>query len=152
MRARAFFDDAAKAQAAQEVKAIEARTAAEVVVAVRHASGQYRHTDYLVGFGLSLVTLVALLYLPPEFPLETFPVDVALSFVLGAGVSALLPGVRRRLDDRLSDCTYGDFRAGQQVKNAAVEMFHQRADAGLFAQLPRAERGPHGGASLPEPV
>ena len=100
MRAHAFFDDAAKVQAAQEVKAIEARTAAEVVVAVRHASGQYRHTDYLVGFGLSLATLVAMLYLPPEFPLETFPVDVALSFVLGAGLSALLPGVRRRLTSR----------------------------------------------------
>src|SRR5689334_10105683 len=100
MRAHAFFDDAAKVQAAQEVKAIEARTAAEVVVAVRHASGQYRHTDYLVGFGLSLVTLVAMLCLPPEFPLETFPVDVVLSFVLGAGLSALLPGVRRRLTSR----------------------------------------------------
>ena len=100
MWARAFFDEAARAKAADEVKAIEARTAAEVVVAVRRASGHYRHTDYLVGFVLSLVTLVAMLYLPPEFPLESFPVDVALSFAAGAAVSAALPGLRRRLTSR----------------------------------------------------
>jgi len=100
MWARAFFDDAAKAKAADEVKAIEARTAAEVVVSVHRTSGQYRHTDYLVGFGLALVTLVAMLYLPQEFPLEFFPVDVALSFVVGATVTAALPGVRRRLTSR----------------------------------------------------
>jgi putative membrane protein len=100
MWARAYFDDAAKARAAEEVKALEARTAAEVVVSVRRASGHYRHTDYLVGFVLSLVTLVAMLYLPPEFPLESFPVDVALSFATGAAVSAALPGLRRRLTSR----------------------------------------------------
>jgi len=100
MWARAFFDEATKTRAADEVKALEARTAAEVVVAVRRASGHYRHTDYLVGFVLSLVTLVAMLYLPPEFPLEAFPVDVALSFAAGAVVSAALPGVRRRLTSR----------------------------------------------------
>lgn len=100
MWAQAFFDDAARAKAADEVKAIEARTAAEVVVAVRRACGQYRHTDYLVGFLLSLVTLVAMLYLPVDFPLESFPVDVALSFAAGASASAVLPGLRRRLTSK----------------------------------------------------
>ncbi|WNG51389.1 hypothetical protein F0U60_50095 [Archangium minus] len=97
---KAFFEDATRKRAAAEVKAIEARTAAEVVVAVRHASGHYRHTDYLVGFGLSLVTLLAMLYLPPEFPLETFPVGVALAFAMGAYSSERLPSLRRRLTSR----------------------------------------------------
>ncbi|WNG40965.1 hypothetical protein F0U61_50165 [Archangium violaceum] len=97
---KAFFEDATRKRAAAEVKAIEARTAAEVVVAVRHASGHYRHTDYLVGFGLSLVTLLAMLYLPPEFPLETFPVGVALTFAMGAYSSERLPALRRRLTSR----------------------------------------------------
>ncbi len=100
MWAHTFFEDATKAKAADEVKAIEARTAAEVVVSVRRASGHYRHTDYLVGFVLSLVTLVAMLYLPQEFPLEAFPVDVALSFAVGTFASAALPGLRRRLTSR----------------------------------------------------
>ncbi len=97
MTVRAFFDDEAKARAAREVKAIEARTAAEVVVAVHTTSGHYRHTDYLVGFLLSLVTLLALLYLPDEYPLEIFPVDVAASFLMGTLLSQVLPAVRRRL-------------------------------------------------------
>jgi putative membrane protein len=100
MWAKAFFEEATREKTAAEVKAIEARTAAEVVVAVRHASGQYRHTDYVVGFGLSLVTLLAMLYLPVDFELEFFPVDVVVSFALGAGVCTLLPGLRRRLTDR----------------------------------------------------
>ncbi|HEX8440409.1 hypothetical protein [Archangium sp.] len=100
MWARAFFEDATKAKTAEAVKAVEARTTAEVVVSVHRTSGHYRHTDYLVGFVLSLVTLVAMLYLPTEFPLEFFPLDVALSFVAGAYLSAALPGLRRRLTSR----------------------------------------------------
>ncbi|PTL83348.1 hypothetical protein [Vitiosangium sp. GDMCC 1.1324] len=97
MWARAFFEEATKARAADEVKAIEARTAAEVVVAVRAASGNYGHTNYLVGFGLSFLTLVTLLYLPTEFPLEIFPVGMLASFGLGAFASMKLTGLRRRL-------------------------------------------------------
>ncbi len=100
MWAHAFFEEATREKTAAEVKAIEARTSAKVVVAVRRTSGQYRHTDYLVGFVLSLATLLALLYLPIDFPLELFPVDVALSFAMGAGVSAVLPVLRRRLTSR----------------------------------------------------
>lgn len=100
MRARAFFEDATKAKAAEEVKAIEARTAAEVVISVRQASGHYRHTDYLVGFALALVALVAMLYLPPEFALETFPVGLVLAFALGAVLTPRLPALRRRLTAR----------------------------------------------------
>jgi putative membrane protein len=97
MWAQAFFEEATRQKTAAEVKAIEARTSAEVVVAVRHASGHYRHTDYLVGFGLSVVTLLALLYLPIDFPLEFFPVDVVLSFAAGTFGSAVMPALRRRL-------------------------------------------------------
>ncbi|MFL5348720.1 MAG: hypothetical protein ACJ8AT_28325 [Hyalangium sp.] len=100
MWAKAFFEEATREKTAAEVKAIEARTSAEVVVAVRRASGQYRHTDYLVGFVLSIATLVAMLYLPIDFELEYFPVDVALSFAAGAGLCAILPGLRRRLTSR----------------------------------------------------
>ena len=81
MGASPYFTDAARAQAATTVQAIESRTAAEVVIAVNARSGHYRHTDYLAGFGVSLAALVAMLYLPQEFPLETFPVGVALSLI-----------------------------------------------------------------------
>jgi putative membrane protein len=100
MWARAFFEDATKTRAADEVKAIEARTAAEVVITVRRTSGHYRHTDYLVGFGLALVALLAMLFLPPEFDLEIFPVGLVVSFALGAVLMPRLPTLRRRLTSR----------------------------------------------------
>lgn len=100
MWARAFLEEATREKTTATVKAIEARTAAEVVVAVRRVSGHYRHTDYLVGFVLSFAMLLAMLYLPIDFALELFPVNAALSFAMGAGVSAALPGLRRRLTSR----------------------------------------------------
>ena len=100
MWAKAFFEDATREKTAAEVKAIEARTSAEVVVAVRRSSGQYRHTDYLVGFVLSIATLLAMLYLPIDFDLEYFPVDVALSFAAGAGLCSIFPWLHRRLTSR----------------------------------------------------
>lgn len=100
MWANAFFEAATRERTATEVKAIESRTAAEVVVAVRRTSGQYRHTDYLLGFVLSLATLVAMLYVPIDVELEYFPVDVALSFAAGAGLCALVPALRRWITSR----------------------------------------------------
>jgi putative membrane protein len=100
MRAPPFFTDDTKARAAEAVKAIEARTSAEVVIAVHARSGDYSHTDYLVGFALSFVTLVAMLYLPQEFPLETFPPGSAVSFLVGALVCRSVPALRRVLSGR----------------------------------------------------
>jgi putative membrane protein len=95
MWARAFFDDATKARTAEAVKTLEAGTSAEVVVTVRGTSGHYRHADYLVGFLLAMATLIAMLYVEMEFPLEAFPVDVFLSFLVGTFLSASVPFVRR---------------------------------------------------------
>lgn len=100
MRATPFFTDAAKAQAAETVQAIESRTAAEVVITVHATSGHYRHTDYLVGFLLSLAALVAMLFLPQEFSLELFVPGVVLSFLTGVLLMSLLPGLRRRFTRR----------------------------------------------------
>ena len=44
-----FMDDAGKEAFGQAVRAIENRSSAEVVVAVRHHSGSYVHADLLAG-------------------------------------------------------------------------------------------------------
>jgi len=92
-----FFEKKAKQRATAAIKAIEAQTAAEVVVTLRHTSGNYRHVDYLFGFVLSLVTLVLLLFLPYPFRLSSFPVDVTIAFVLGALLCANSATLRRAL-------------------------------------------------------
>jgi putative membrane protein len=100
-----MFGSALLAQPAREriamaVRAIEAKCAAEVVVAVRRRSGFYRHTDYLVGFASSMAALAALLFLPQPFAVETMPIDVVAAFILGAVVSAHVPPLRRALTSR----------------------------------------------------
>jgi putative membrane protein len=96
----AFFEESTRKRAAEVVAAVESSTAAEVVVAVRPASGEYRHVDYQWGLLLAFVTLAVMLYMPQEIPLDAFPVGVLLAFAVGAWLSAALPGVRRRLASR----------------------------------------------------
>jgi putative membrane protein len=97
MSERDFFEKKAKQRATAAIKTIESQTAAEVVVTLRHTSGNYRHVDYLFGFVISLVTLGVLLFSPVTFRLSAFPVDVTLAFVIGAVVCANVAPLRRAL-------------------------------------------------------
>jgi putative membrane protein len=90
-----FASEAARAETGRAIADVERQTGAEIVVLVRRVSGRYREADYLAGFVLSVVTLLLLLYLPPEFPLALFPVDVVLSFGIGTALSGRLPALRR---------------------------------------------------------
>ncbi len=97
------------------VRDAEARTAAEIVVVVRPRSGTYRDVAYAFGFGLAVVTLTALLYLPTEFPLWMFGLDVVVAFAVGALLVALSPGLTRlltskkRLDDQVTTAAHAAF-------------------------------------------
>jgi putative membrane protein len=90
-----FASEAARRETARAIADVERQTGAEIVVLVRRVSGRYREADYLAGFVFSVITLLLLLYLPPEFPLALFPVDVVLGFGIGAALSGRLPGLRR---------------------------------------------------------
>jgi len=97
MSERAFFEKAAKQRATAAIKSIESQTSAEIVVTLRHASGNYRHVDYLFGFACALATLVAMLFLPYTFRLSAFPIDVTVVFVVGAFVCGGSSTLRRAL-------------------------------------------------------
>ncbi len=79
------------------IGALEKNTSAEVVVAVRSASGSYRHVDYLVGYLAALVALLVFLFHPEPFAYDFFPIVMTACFELGAVVSARLPPLRRGL-------------------------------------------------------
>jgi putative membrane protein len=97
MAERDFLTPQAQAAVQRAVADAEAFTSAEIVVAVRRASGRYREADYLCGFLVALAALLALLYLPQVFPLWVFVPDVALAFLLGALAGSRFPWLRRRL-------------------------------------------------------
>jgi putative membrane protein len=95
-----FTDEAAKAEVAAAIRAVESATSAEVVVAVRARSGHYRHTDYLVGFALSFVALLVFLFDSHEFEIDWMPLDTLVAFALGTLLSAGLSPLRRFLTSR----------------------------------------------------
>jgi putative membrane protein len=93
---RAFFDDAAKAAVSAAIKRVESQTAAEVVVAVRRQAGiSYRAADLGFGALVALASLSLLLFVDKEFATTWIPVDVAVSFALGAALCRYTMFLRR---------------------------------------------------------
>jgi putative membrane protein len=92
-----FFSDEARERAGKAVKAAEAQTSAEIVVAVRRVSGNYRAADYHVGFvGLGLV-VAYMLVAPQVFSVGMIALNGVGAFVIGALVSANISAIRRLL-------------------------------------------------------
>lgn len=89
-----FFREEAKQSTARSVKHVEAQTSAEVVVAVRRRSGDYRVPAYHFGFLVGGVVVLYLLVAPQVFSVGDIALDGALGFglalALAYNVSALL--------------------------------------------------------------
>jgi len=81
-----FFRDEAKQSTARAVKQVEAQTSAEVVVAVRRRSGDYRVPAYHCGFLVAGLVVLYLLVAPQLFTVG----DMALDALLGFGVGFAL--------------------------------------------------------------
>jgi putative membrane protein len=94
-----FFRDAAKQSTARSVKNVEAQTSAEVVVAVRRRSGDYRVPAYHFGFFVAGAVVLYLFVAPQVFSVGDMALDGALGFGLGLAlaynVSALLRALVR---------------------------------------------------------
>lgn len=133
-----FFETQAKQRTADAIKEIEGQTSAEVVVALRKSSGYYRHTDYLLGFVVAMVTLLGLLFLPQSFPLAHFPADLTIGFVLGTLLSATIPPLRRilTLDARMNS------NVAQSARSTFVELGISRTSgrSGILVYLSIFER------------
>ena len=92
-----FFSDEARREVAAAVKFVEATSAAELVVAVRHQSAHYRSADYLAGALAGFAMLLLLLFHPHTFAVRTMPLDVAVVFAIAAWATAKSPFLRRLL-------------------------------------------------------
>lgn len=97
MALHSFFGDGARAETRNAVQDIEARSSAEIVVAVRRSAGEYRDAELLFGFVCSMGMLLVMLFARYEFSLAAFPVGVILGFVAGAMLASRVDGLRRAL-------------------------------------------------------
>jgi len=92
-----FFRDEARQSTARAVKAVEAQTSAEVVVAVRRRSGDYRVAAYHFGFFLAGLVVLYLLLAPQVFSVGDIALDGALGFGLGLGLAYNIAALLRLL-------------------------------------------------------
>src|SRR5262252_1118455 len=135
---RAKFDKAAGEAIGATVREIEAKTSAEIVVAVRGRSGSYRHADYLFGAIVTFAGLMFVLFSPFDFHTYWIPFDVIALFVAGAFISSRGDWIRRLL-------TTNNFRA-KAARTGAAAMFYEAgiantsAENGLLVYLSLLER------------
>jgi len=124
---RPRFDQSACDQLAQAVREIESRTDAEIVIAVRARSADYRHADYLCGAILAFLGLLFLLFSPFEFQHYWVAIDVVILFALGAFVSSHSNALRRLLTSK-------EYRA-EAVRAGAAAMFYEAGIANTEAEM-----------------
>jgi len=123
---RAKFDNAAGEAIGAAIREIEAKTNAEIVVAVRGRSGSYRHADYLCGAIVAFIGLLVVLFSPFEFHTYWIPFDVIALFVAGAFVSSRSNWIRRLL-------TTNAFRT-RVARAGAAAMFYEAGIANTSAE------------------
>lgn len=113
MGTRDFFSPAAKERVRGAVAEVEQRSCAEIVVALRRASGHYRHTDYLVGAIVAWIALAVFLYHPEPFDFTLLPIELGALFAGAALASSALPPLRRLCTSRrlMDDNVRGAARA-----------------------------------------
>lgn len=90
-----FFSESARRRVTEAIARAEEQTGAELVVALRRASARYRAADLFFASLLAIATLIAMLFVPAEFPLWSFVFDVVVVFVLALWLARLVPGLGR---------------------------------------------------------
>jgi putative membrane protein len=97
MSERVFLVPEAKERTRDAIKAIELRTSAEVVVAVRHRAARHWGVSGAFAAAVGLSVLGVMLVSPTPYDVRTIPLDVLLAFALAFGLAQWTEVVRRHL-------------------------------------------------------
>lgn len=92
-----FAQPEARKRLGEAVQAVEARSCAEVVIAVRPWSAHWTGPDCIAGAAVAYLALLYMLFAPQIFGLLWMALIVPACFGLGFGLSRMLPGLRERL-------------------------------------------------------
>lgn len=136
-----FSSEEDKSALVAAIKAVEARTSAELVICVRRQSGSYLHADLIAGIIAGIGTLACLLYLPADFGLHSFLIDPIVAGVVVGLLCSRAMSLRRLL-------TRPSVRE-RNVQDAANATFFARGirrttDAiGILLYVSRLERRAH---------
>jgi len=100
LKRKRWLDAASRRRFAETVRAIEARTSAEIVVSVRDRSARYRHVDFAVGAAFAVVTLLAYVYFPITFADDLAVPSVLASIAAGVLLSSAVDAPKRAFVSR----------------------------------------------------
>lgn len=114
-----FLSDEAKQALSNAIKSVEARSSAEVVIAVRARAASYLHADLLAGIVAAIATLAFLLFSSFEFPLWSFLVEPLIVGLVVGLAATRVPMVRRLF-------TPERVRAGWVERAAKATFFEKR--------------------------
>jgi len=95
-----FLDAAARDAFARAITAIEAGSAAEVVVAVRRRAASYPHANAIIGGVVAFAALAAMLFGDHVFALTSILIDPFVAGGAAAGLVELVPAAKRLLAPR----------------------------------------------------
>lgn len=150
-----FVRDEGKQRLGAAVKAVEARSCAEIVVAVQPWSASWAGVDCGMGAAVAYLALLYTLFAPQEFGLVWIALIVPAAFGVGFVLARVVPGLRMRLA--------GAGRVRRAVEQAARARFVElgvaatRERSGLLVYISLVERAcavvPDAGvrARVPEP-
>lgn len=110
-----FLRDEPRQRLKKAVEAVEARSAAEIMVVVRPWSAHYRHVDLAGGAALAFIMLIIALFAPVNFPPWQVALDVVVAFIIGAVLMASATPLRLALA--------GSKNVDQHVRTAAEAHF-----------------------------
>jgi putative membrane protein len=127
VKAARWLSAPARRAFAATVKAIESRTAAEIVVTVRVRSGAYRHVDVAFGAALAGLMLLVYAYAPVVFADDVAPPAIAACFFAGILLASSLDPLKRAL-------------LGRGARREMVEMAARAAffDQGIASTVARS--------------
>ncbi len=131
-----LLDPAARERIQATVEEVEARTCAEIVVAVERRAGTYATPRVILGIALAVLCQLVLLFAEAEFPLDWFVI-----MPLVAGLGGALIGSIGALQRRLTPAALRRRRVLQAAQAAFYRhrVGHTRDHVGLLLYLALAE-------------
>lgn len=130
-----FFRPEAKKRTGQVIKAIEAKTSVEVVVAVRKRVAEYRATDLVFGFACACSALAALWLAPGTYAVEHMPFEMLGAFVVGAVLSAFVRPLRRAMTPKGTVTRQVEAAARAAFYDLGISKTHRRSGLLVFAAM-----------------
>jgi putative membrane protein len=127
-----FFSDQAKTRVAEAVRDVEAKSSAEIVVAVRARSDEYRDVDLVAGLVAAMVTLIVLIFHPAELDEDWMPIETFAAFALASIVVARVPAIKRALVPAKRKAERVDGAARAQFVDGGVSRTRDRSGVLIF--------------------